>query len=73
MGTFTRYAHHDVEVWVRDDLKGRHRQHCLCHSCEQFKPAMEHNCLIAQSLFMTDVEFSIVTPVWECPEFKVKS
>jgi hypothetical protein len=69
---YTQYVHHDAEVWVRDDLKGRHKQHCLCHACDQFHPGQEDNCWIAQSLYLTDVEFSIVTPVWECPEFKVK-
>jgi hypothetical protein len=73
MGTYTCYTHHNLPVWVREDLQGKHRQFCLCYDCAMYKPDTEENCPIAQSLFMTDVEFSIVTPVWECPEFKVKS
>jgi len=34
---YEKYTHHDVEVWVRKDLKGKDREHCLCWNCIKFK------------------------------------
>jgi hypothetical protein len=33
-----KYEHHQGVVSVRSDLKGKHRDHCLCYHCEKFKP-----------------------------------
>lgn len=32
---FVKYNHHGKEVWVREDLKGTHREHCLCFNCKK--------------------------------------
>lgn len=51
---YEKYDHHGAEVWVRSDLKGKHRNYCLCWHCSQLHPGEARNC---------------VTPVWECPHF----
>lgn len=66
---YESYKHHGVIVWVRADLKGKHRDHCLCHSCQGFKPCQPDNCPIAQATFENCVKFSTTTPVFECPSF----
>lgn len=68
----TVYSHHGALVNVRKDLKNRHREHSLCYSCQLFKPDTLNNCHIAQKVYDTCVEYHITTPVWECPEFKLK-
>lgn len=70
-GKFLRYNHHGRIVAVRIDLVGRHKDFCLCYSCEKFKPDMPENCPIAERVYALDVELDLVTPVWECPEFEV--
>jgi hypothetical protein len=68
-----KYEHHGSEVSVREDLKGKHREHCLCFSCSKFTPEnREENCPIANQVFDTCVKYDLVTPVWECPEFEEK-
>ena len=62
-----KYVHHDVDVCVREDLKGKHREFCLCYSCDNFHPGESNNCLIAQAIYENCVKFDVVTPVWECP------
>jgi len=66
-----RYDHHGVNVAVRADLKGRHREYCLCYQCAKFTPAnLDTNCPIAQALYQLDVLAHITTPVWECAAFE---
>ena len=37
---FVQYNHHGIDVVVREDLKGTHREHCLCHApCGKFEPS----------------------------------
>lgn len=69
MTNFEQYDHHDATVWVNSDLKGKHRGHCLCFSCDRFKPGSDDNCYIAKRIYANCVEFNLVTPVYECPEF----
>lgn len=67
------YLHHDKIMAVREDLMGKHRDYCLCHRCELFKPEEEDNhCSIAGVLYWVCVKFNLVTPVWECAEYKEK-
>ncbi len=59
------------KVWVRRVLKGRHREHCLCYSCDRFKPEdREKNCRVANLLYELCRTLNIVIPVWECPKFE---
>jgi len=68
---FEQYHHHDDIVWVRSDLKGKHREHCLCHSCTRFKPEhREMNCSTANLVYSVCCECGLVLPVWECPYFE---
>ena len=63
------YSHHEKEVVVREDLKGKHREFCQCYECDNFNPEnREENCPIANDLFDVVVKHNLVTPVWECPE-----
>jgi hypothetical protein len=68
---FEEYNHHGIMMVVRSDLKGKHRQHCLCFSCRHFKPSdREANCPIANALYRLNILACIVTPVWECEAFE---
>lgn len=67
---FEIYVHHDREVSVRSDLKGEHRNYCLCYSCKFFKPNDPLNCPIALRVYEVCVEEDLVLPVWECPAFQ---
>lgn len=70
MRHFELYKHHgEAPVWVRSDLKGKHREHCLCYSCKRFHPGSPGNCPIARGLYENCVTNDLVTPVWECPKF----
>ena len=65
------YEHHGANVAVYEKLKGKHREHCLCHHpCAKFKPNTPENCPIAQAAYENCDKFNIVTPMWECAEFE---
>ncbi len=68
-----RYKHHGKKVWVREDLKGKHREHCLCFKCKRFD---EHNpsesCALANMIYAMCVKYNLVLPVWECMVFEGK-
>lgn len=66
---FTWYTHHGNKVCVQKRLKGKHRDHCLCFSCEKFHPGAKDNCDIAKALYRLCVDNGLVTPVWECGRF----
>lgn len=67
---FEQYKHHGRSVWVRSDLRGTHREHCLCFSCDMFTPEdRESNCPLANLLYALCVETGMTTPVFECPQF----
>ena len=70
---FEKYKHHDGEVWVRSDLKGKHRENCLCmQGCKKFKPNdFENHCKKASLLYAYCRLNNMTTPVWECPDFEV--
>lgn len=70
--SYSKYIHHGAQVWVRDDLKGQHRNYCLCYQCDKFLPNNPRNCPIAQALFKLNVKHALTTPVFECPEFILK-
>lgn len=66
---FEQYSHHDIAMWVRKNLKGKHRLLCMCYNCESFHPCKQNNCPKAQELYRFDVQNSMVTPVLECRDF----
>jgi hypothetical protein len=66
----TTYAHHDILVAVEEELKGKHREHCLCYKCTRFHPNdIMRNCAIAQTTYENCVRFGTTTPVYECSRF----
>jgi RNA polymerase subunit RPABC4/transcription elongation factor Spt4 len=72
MSKYVEYTHHEEKVFVREDLKGKHRQYCLCFSCSRFHPGDTNNCPVANRVYKTCVDCDLVTPVWECPMFLEK-
>ncbi len=66
---FEMYEHHGEDMIVRSDLKGKHRDHCLCYTCERFKPDTLNNCHKSEEIFQTCVALGVVLPVWECGDY----
>lgn len=69
MGNFIQYEHHGTLVWVDEDLKGTHRDKCLCYSCVNFMPGDEMHCEIANENYKLCIKHNLVLPVFECPAF----
>ena len=70
---YKHYLHHGWNVTVRSDLKGKHREHCLCFQCARFHPGPpEKTCSRANLLYAVCVQTGMVTPVYECPKFEPK-
>jgi len=70
MAEYVEYVHHDIDVWVRGDLKGKHRENCLCFACERFTPEdRDNSCLTANHLYSLCCLTGLTTPVYECPDF----
>lgn len=64
------YNHHGWNVYVREDLKGKHREHCACFQCKVFNlEERDKNCPIANTVYALCVLQGLTLPVWECPEF----
>jgi hypothetical protein len=64
-----KYNHHGQEVSVFAELKGQHRDHCLCMVCDKFKPGTEDHCPIAKDTYENCVKHGLCTPMFECPKF----
>ena len=72
--SFVQYGHHGVQVWVREDLKGKHLDHCLCWSCSKFDLSdQDASCNIANALEALCECFALQAPVYECPQFDATS
>ena len=70
-GKFEQYDHHGRMVWAMKDLRGKHRQHCLCFSCANFKPGLpESNCPLANLNYAVCLAEGLTLPVYECPKFE---
>lgn len=68
-----KYEHHETVVSVMAKNRGKHRANCLCfQGCENFHPGERNNCPLAKTLYEFCVRNGMVTPVWECPEYKTK-
>lgn len=65
---FIKYKHHGEEVWVKESLKGTHREHCLCFSCSEFMVS-GNKCEIADKVYKNCIDYNLVTPVFECKAF----
>lgn len=74
MGKIIEYEHHGRMVKVDEDLKGKHRDHCLCYrDCLNFKPGTAENCPIAQAIYKNCVDHGVTTPVFECVKYEAKA
>lgn len=70
MATYEQYEHHGKMMWVNSELKGKHRDHCLCFSCEKFHMVNpDKKCKIADRIFQSCVDCYVVTTIWECSAF----
>lgn len=67
-----QYEHHGKKVWAFKELRGKHRQHCLCYLCEHFKPGTDNNCPIANLNFAVCIAHNVTLPVYECAKFTEK-
>ena len=70
-----KYNHHGRQVSVVSEVKGKHREHCLCHkNCIHFKPdaEREENCQYANMLYAMCCMSGgpLVTPVYECEMYE---
>jgi len=73
MADFERYVHRGFHVAVRTDLRGQHRDYCLCESCTKMKPGTPDHCPLARAVEQNCQQFGLVTPVWQCPDFEEHS
>lgn len=69
MATYVRYEHHGHEVSVREDLKGLHREYCLCWHCQRLSFDEETNCPVAQEVYRLCCQHGLTLVMWECPQF----
>ena len=72
MCKYVQYNHHGTMVNVRENLKGLHREYCICYDCKKFNVAREENCKISNLIFALCVACGVTTPIWECPHFVEK-
>ena len=72
--SYEQYEHHGAKVWVNSQLKGKHRDFCLCFQCNKLNLIEpEKSCHFAKEIYKNCVTFNVVTPVFECPAFEVKN
>ena len=69
MGKIIQYEHHGAMVSVDEDLKGKHREHCLCFRCDFFHPDSPENCDKAEQNYRACRINDMVMPVYECLKF----
>ena len=69
MGEIVRYYHHGCEVAVDEDLRGKHREHCLCFRCMNFNPGTSASCDLSEQNYRACKINRMVMPVYECPKF----
>lgn len=69
MGKVITYNHYGTLVSVDEELKGKHREHCLCFRCSEFSPNTPENCDLAEQNYRACKINGMVMPVWECPGF----
>jgi len=69
LGRIIWYEHHDRLVAVDEDLKGKHREHCLCFRCSSFKPDRPENCDLAEQNYRACRINGMTMPVFECRQF----
>ena len=68
-----KYDHHGKEVYVREELKGKHRDHCLCFICDNFNmDNKDKKCKVADMIYHICIHYNLTLPVWECPDYKEK-
>jgi len=64
------YLHHGKLMNVEENLKGKHREYCLCYKCSKLDISdREKNCKIANKLYQFCIDNNVTTPVFECMEF----
>jgi len=70
---YSQYERNGAVVWVRNDLKGRQKEFCMCWDCRRFAPEREdRGCPIINEVLTLAAVKKIVLPVWECQAFQQK-
>ena len=65
-----QYEHYGKKVFVQQDLKGKHRDYCLCFKCKKLDVEdIDKNCPIAKKIFSICIDEHLVLVIWECPQF----
>ena len=71
---FEQYKHFGKMIWCFSHLKGKHKEHCLCHSCKKLNTEdRDKNCWKANIIYSIDCGLTMVTPVFECLDFEEKN
>jgi hypothetical protein len=66
------YEHHGNKVHVNSELKGKHREICLCFACKKLDVTGANNCPIAAELYQLCIKHHLTTLVIECPVYEEK-
>ncbi len=70
---YVSYERNGAVGWVREDLKGKQKEFCMCWDCSKFAPDQDDKgCQIIHAVLTLAAEKNIVLPVWECREFDEK-
>ncbi len=70
---YESHERNGVQSWVRNDLKNRQKEYCMCWDCSLFKPDQaDKGCLKIKKVLDLAQENQQVLPVWECPDFILK-
>ena len=68
--SITEYSHHNMNVSVVEEFKGKHKDICICHQgCLFFAPKEELSCNFAKRAFGASKEIGIVL-VMECKHYR---
>jgi len=65
-----KYEHFGNEVSVMEDMKGKHKDFCLCYKCSKLKPDEADNCKLAQLVYDLCRLSGSTLVMWECKEFE---
>jgi hypothetical protein len=71
MDNIIQYEHYGTLVSVQENLRGKHRSHCLCYqNCKHFKPGQGDHCQIAKENYELCVKNRTTQVMWECPKYE---
>ncbi|MFH0754539.1 MAG: hypothetical protein V2A70_08240 [Candidatus Omnitrophota bacterium] len=70
---YKKVERNGTERWVREDLKDRQKEFCMCWDCHSFRPQdQDKGCPVIKAVLDLAAAKNVVLPVWECPMFQEK-